>query len=36
VRDPDDVVAEPEGEEQLGCVWDEADDPHVQQQDGST
>jgi hypothetical protein len=35
VRDPDDVVAEPEREEQLGCVWDEADDPHAQQQDGS-
>jgi hypothetical protein len=33
VRDPDDVVAEPEREEQLGRVWDEADDPHVPQQD---
>ena len=28
VRDADDVVAEAQREEQLGSVWDEADDPH--------
>ena len=28
MRDGDDLVAEPEGEEQLGGVRHEADDPH--------
>jgi hypothetical protein len=30
VRDPDDAVAEPEREQQLGGGWDEADDAHAQ------
>ena len=28
VRDADDLIAETQREEQLGSVWDKADDPH--------
>jgi hypothetical protein len=31
VRDADDLIADPEGEQQLGSVWHETDDSHLEQ-----